>query len=51
MIRGGPRRRDDPCPVHELWARARQAFRDSLARTTFAEVATVAGEVDDTVHV
>ncbi|MFP4148398.1 MAG: hypothetical protein ACLFUG_03350 [Nitriliruptoraceae bacterium] len=50
VLRGGPCRGDDPCPIHEPWARARLAFRDSLAVTTFAQVAVVDGEVDDVAH-
>jgi Rrf2 family transcriptional regulator, iron-sulfur cluster assembly transcription factor len=41
VLRGGPCRWDDSCAIHEPWARAQQAFRDSLATTTFAEVAVI----------
>jgi Rrf2 family protein len=41
ILRGGPCRWDDACAIHEPWARAQQAFRDSLAATTFAEVAAI----------
>ncbi len=41
VLRGGPCRWDDSCAIHEPWARAQQAFRDSLAATTFAEVAAI----------
>jgi Rrf2 family transcriptional regulator, iron-sulfur cluster assembly transcription factor len=46
VLRGGPCRWDDFCAIHEPWARAQQAFRDSLATTTFAEVAVI----DATLH-
>lgn len=39
VVRGGPCQWDDPCAIHEPWARAQEAFRDSLAGTTFADVA------------
>jgi Rrf2 family protein len=41
VLRGGPCRWEDSCAIHEPWARAQQAFRDSLATTTFAEVAAI----------
>lgn len=41
VLRGGPCRWEDSCAIHEPWARAQQAFRDSLATTTFAEVAII----------
>ncbi|MFU8841424.1 MAG: RrF2 family transcriptional regulator [Nitriliruptoraceae bacterium] len=41
VLRGGPCRWEDSCAIHEPWARAQQAFRDSLATTTFAEVAVI----------
>jgi Rrf2 family transcriptional regulator, iron-sulfur cluster assembly transcription factor len=41
VLRGGPCRWDDACAIHDPWARAQQAFRSSLAGTTFAEVAAI----------
>ena len=38
VLRGGPCRWEEACAVHEPWARAQDALRDSLATTTFAEL-------------
>lgn len=40
-IRGGPCRWDDVCAVHPTWARASEAIREVLSRTTLEEVAAV----------
>ncbi|HEX9889908.1 MAG TPA: Rrf2 family transcriptional regulator [Nitriliruptorales bacterium] len=39
VLRGGPCRWEDACAVHETWASAQSAFREVLARTTFADLA------------
>jgi Rrf2 family protein len=39
-IRGGPCRWDDVCALHPTIARAAEAVRDTLARTSLAEVAS-----------
>jgi Rrf2 family protein len=41
VLRGGPCRWEDACAFHEPWARAQQALLDTLAATTFAEVAAI----------
>jgi Rrf2 family protein len=41
VLRGGPCRWEDACAFHEPWARAQAALRDSLAETSFAEVAAI----------
>lgn len=46
VLRGGPCRWDGACAIHEPWARAQEAFRDSLAATTFAEIAALDAELD-----
>lgn len=38
-MRGGPCRWDDACAVHPTWAKATDAMRSSLARTSLARVA------------
>jgi Rrf2 family protein len=38
-MRGGPCRWDDACAVHPTWAKATDAMRSSLARTSLAHVA------------
>jgi Rrf2 family iron-sulfur cluster assembly transcriptional regulator len=44
ILRGGPCRWEDACAVHEAWATAMQACRESLRGTTLADlVATDAG--------
>jgi Rrf2 family protein len=50
VLRGGPCRWDEACAIHEPWARAQQAFRDSLAATTFAEVAAIDAALGKTVQ-
>lgn len=51
VLRGGPCRWEDSCAIHEPWARAQQAFRDSLATTSFAEVAAIDAALNSTVAV
>jgi Rrf2 family transcriptional regulator, iron-sulfur cluster assembly transcription factor len=41
VLRGGPCRWEGACAFHDPWARAQQALRDSLATTSFAEVALI----------
>lgn len=41
VLRGGPCRWDDVCAVHVPWARAQDALRQELARTTFADIADI----------
>lgn len=41
VLRGGPCRWDDVCAVHVPWARAQDALRDELGRTTFADLAAI----------
>jgi Rrf2 family protein len=41
VLRGGPCRWEDACAVHEPWARAQEAMRESLAATTFASIAAI----------
>lgn len=41
VLRGGPCRWEEACAIHPPWARAQDAFRASLASTTFAEVAAI----------
>jgi len=41
VLRGGPCRWEEACAIHAPWARAQEAFRDSLRATTFAEVAAI----------
>ncbi len=41
VLRGGPCRWEEGCAIHTPWARAQEAFRNSLRATTFAEVATI----------
>jgi Rrf2 family protein len=38
VLRGGPCRWEGRCAVHEYWAAAKDAMRDQLAATTFADV-------------
>jgi DNA-binding IscR family transcriptional regulator len=40
ILRGGPCHWDDMCAVHTAWFTAMQACRDSLRRTTLADLAT-----------
>lgn len=46
VLRGGPCRWDDVCAVHLAWARAQEALRGELARTTFAELATIDAAIE-----
>jgi Rrf2 family protein len=46
VLRGGPCRWEDACAFHEPWVRAQQALLDSLAATTFAEVAAIDAVLD-----
>jgi len=46
-MRGGPCHWDDVCAVHPAWVRASEAIRDSLRRTTLAEVASVDRELEE----
>jgi Rrf2 family protein len=41
VLRGGPCRWEESCAFHATWARAQGALRESLAGTTFAEVAVL----------
>ncbi len=41
VLRGGPCRWDGTCAIHDPWARAQEAFRQSLSATTFAEIAAI----------
>jgi Rrf2 family transcriptional regulator, iron-sulfur cluster assembly transcription factor len=41
VLRGGPCRWDDACAIHDPWARAQEALRESLRATSFAEVAAI----------
>ena len=40
ILRGGPCRWEQRCAVHEAWSAAVQACRDSLARTSLADLVT-----------
>ena len=39
ILRGGPCHREQACAVHAAWSAAVQACRDSLRRTTLADLA------------
>jgi Rrf2 family protein len=41
VLRGGPCRWEGSCAFHDPWARAQQALRESLADTSFADVALI----------
>ena len=41
VLRGGPCDWDETCPLHETWARARDALAAELGRATFAELAAM----------
>ncbi len=47
VLRGGPCRWEDGCAIHPPFARAQEAFRDSLGATTFAEVAAIDAMLKD----
>lgn len=41
VLRGGPCHWEDRCAFHEPWADAKQALRDRLAMTTFADIVAI----------
>ena len=41
VLRAGPCRWEDACAIHDPWMRAQEALRNSLAGTTFAEIAEI----------
>lgn len=44
-LRGGPCRWDDVCALHPTWVKASEAIRETLSKTTLAEVAAVDREL------
>lgn len=46
VLRGGPCEWDAVCPVHVPWSRAQKALMAELSKTSFADLAHSAGEID-----
>ncbi len=46
VLRGGPCDWQGVCPVHETWSKALDAFAESLAATTLAELARIDHEIE-----
>ena len=51
LLRGGPCYWGDKCAMHDAWAEAERALTDRLDRTTFAELARVDWEIEQTAAV
>ena len=46
VLRGGPCDWTDACPIHATWWKAQQAFVNTLAGVTFAELVDVDAEIE-----